>query len=38
MGFALEFAPPLIITKKDIDEALKVLERCISEEEKAMGL
>jgi adenosylmethionine-8-amino-7-oxononanoate aminotransferase len=38
MGFALEFAPPLIITKKDIDEALEVLERCISEEEKAMGL
>jgi adenosylmethionine-8-amino-7-oxononanoate aminotransferase len=38
MGFALEFAPPLIITKKDIDEALEVLERCITEEEKAMGL
>jgi 4-aminobutyrate aminotransferase-like enzyme len=27
MGFALEFAPPLIITKEDIDEALDVLER-----------
>ena len=38
MGFALEFAPPLIITKEDIDEALEVLERCISEEEKDMGL
>ena len=38
MGSALEFAPPLIITREDIDEALEVLERCISEEEKAMGL
>jgi putrescine---pyruvate transaminase len=38
MGFALEFAPPLIISKKDIDEALEVLERCIAEEEKDMGL
>lgn len=38
MGSALEFAPPLIITKEDIDEALEVLERCISEEEKDMGI
>ncbi len=38
MGAALEFAPPLIIAKEDIDEALEVLERCISEEEKAMGV
>ena len=38
MGFALEFAPPLIITKEDIDESIAVLERCISEEEKDMGL
>jgi 4-aminobutyrate aminotransferase-like enzyme len=38
MGAALEFAPPLIISKADIDEALEVLERCISEEEKDMGL
>jgi len=37
MGWALEFAPPLIITKKDIDEALTVLDQCISEEEKEMG-
>ncbi|MGD8261969.1 MAG: aspartate aminotransferase family protein [Desulfobacterales bacterium] len=37
MGHALEFAPPLIITKEDIDEALGVLDRCISEEEKDMG-
>ena len=38
MGSALEFAPPLIITKADIDEALEVLDRSISEEEKAMGI
>jgi 4-aminobutyrate aminotransferase-like enzyme len=38
MGWALEFAPPLIITKEDIDEALAVLEQCISEEEKEMGV
>jgi adenosylmethionine-8-amino-7-oxononanoate aminotransferase len=38
MGCALEFAPPLIITKEDIDEALGVLDRCISEEEKEMGV
>jgi len=37
MGWALEFAPPLIITKKDIDEAVAVLDQCISEEEKDMG-
>jgi len=38
MGCALEFAPPLIITREDIDEALGVLDRCISEEEKDMGV
>jgi putrescine aminotransferase len=38
MGFALEFAPPLIITKADIDAALMVLERCIAEEERDMAL
>lgn len=38
MGPALEFAPPLIITKDEIDFALKVLEECIAEEEKSMGL
>jgi adenosylmethionine-8-amino-7-oxononanoate aminotransferase len=37
MGAALEIAPPLIINKADIDEALAVLDRCISEEEKEMG-
>ena len=38
MGAALEIAPPLIINKEDIDEALSVLDRCISEEEKEMGI
>jgi 4-aminobutyrate aminotransferase-like enzyme len=38
MEAALEFAPPLIITKAEIDEALEVLDRCISEEEKEMGV
>jgi 4-aminobutyrate aminotransferase-like enzyme len=38
MGQALEFAPPLIIQKEEIDEAIKILEECISEEEKEMGL
>jgi putrescine aminotransferase len=38
MGMALEFAPPLIIQKEEIDEAILVLDSCISEEEKAMGL
>lgn len=38
MGQALEFAPPLIIQKEEIDEAIKILEECISEEEKETGL
>jgi len=38
MGMALEFAPPLIIKKEDIDEAIPILDTCITEEEKAMGL
>jgi len=38
MGHALEFAPPLIIQKGEIDEALKILEECITAEEKDMGL
>ena len=37
MGAALEIAPPLIIEKDDIDQTLKILDLCISEEEKAMG-
>ena len=38
MGMALEFAPPLIIEKEDIDLVIKILDECISEEEVAMGL
>jgi 4-aminobutyrate aminotransferase-like enzyme len=35
---ALEFAPPLVITKADIEEAIRILDHCISTEEKTMGL
>jgi putrescine aminotransferase len=38
MGLALEFAPPLTIQKEEIDFALKVIEECITEEEKALGI
>jgi len=38
MGHALEFAPPLIIQKEEIDEAVKILDECLTEEEKEMGL
>jgi len=38
MGQALEFAPPLIIQKEQIDSAIKVLDECISAEEKDMEL
>ena len=38
MGHALEFAPPLTIQKDEIDEAVKILDECIAEEEKEMGL
>ena len=38
MGQALEFAPPLIIQKEQIDEAVTILDECISEEEKEMGV
>ncbi len=34
----LEFAPPLVIQKDEIDEGMKTLEACIAEEEKEMGL
>ncbi len=37
MGQALEFAPPLIIQEQHIDEAIKILDQCITEEEKDMG-
>jgi 4-aminobutyrate aminotransferase-like enzyme len=38
MGHALEFAPSLIIQKGEIDEAVKILDECITEEERDMGL
>ena len=38
MGMALEIAPPLVITKDEIDEVMPLLDACISEEEKEMGL
>jgi adenosylmethionine-8-amino-7-oxononanoate aminotransferase len=38
MGQALEFAPPLTIQRGEIDEAVKILDRCITEEERDMGL
>jgi adenosylmethionine-8-amino-7-oxononanoate aminotransferase len=38
MGMALEFAPPLIIQKGEKDEAILVLDSCICEGRKAMGL
>lgn len=38
MGMALEFAPPLVITREEIDEVIPLLEACISEEENALGL
>ncbi|MFQ6079122.1 MAG: aspartate aminotransferase family protein [Thermodesulfobacteriota bacterium] len=38
MGQALEFAPPLIIRKAEINESVKILGECITAEEKDMGL
>jgi adenosylmethionine-8-amino-7-oxononanoate aminotransferase len=38
MGHALEFAPPLIIQKEEVDEAVKILDECLMEEEKEMSL
>jgi adenosylmethionine-8-amino-7-oxononanoate aminotransferase len=38
MGQALEFAPPLIIQRREIDEAVKILDQCITEEARDMGL
>jgi adenosylmethionine-8-amino-7-oxononanoate aminotransferase len=35
---AFELAPPLTIQKEEIDAAVKIIEECISEEEKEMGL
>ena len=38
MGMALEFAPPLIIRKTDIDDVIRVLDEVITEEEGTMGM
>ena len=38
MGPALEFAPPLTVRKEEIDEGMAILEECIAEEEREMGL
>ena len=38
MGHALEFAPPLIIQKEEIDLAVKILDECMTEEEKDIGV
>ena len=38
MGRALEFAPPLTISRDQIDEGIKVIDECLGEEERDMGL
>jgi len=38
MGQALELAPPLVITKEEIDKGVKILHECVAEEAKDMGL
>jgi len=38
MGQALELAPPLVITKAEIDKSVKILHECVAEEAKEMGL
>jgi adenosylmethionine-8-amino-7-oxononanoate aminotransferase len=38
MGQALKLAPPLIVQKEEIDEAIRIIDECISEEEKEMGI
>jgi len=38
MGQALELAPPLVITKDEIDKGVKILHECVAEEAKDMGL
>ena len=38
MGQALEFAPPLIIEKEDIDATIRMLDECFTAEEKDMML
>ena len=38
MNMALEFAPPLIIGTADLDEAVRILDECLSDEERTMGV
>jgi adenosylmethionine-8-amino-7-oxononanoate aminotransferase len=38
MGRALEFAPPLTISREQIDMGIEVVDECLGEEEEAMGL
>jgi taurine-pyruvate aminotransferase len=38
MGPSLEFAPPLIIKKEEIDETIQILNGVLMEEEKDLGL
>ena len=38
MGQAIELAPPLIIEKDEIDEGVAILNECIAEEARDMGL
>ena len=35
---ALEFSPPLIIQKEQIEKAVEILDECLTEEEKDLGL
>lgn len=37
MGSAIELAPPLIIRREEIDEGIKIIDACITEEEREMG-
>jgi adenosylmethionine-8-amino-7-oxononanoate aminotransferase len=38
MGQALELAPPLVISKDEIDRGVGILHECVAEEAKDMGL
>jgi adenosylmethionine-8-amino-7-oxononanoate aminotransferase len=38
MGQAIELAPPLIIEKDQIDEGVAILDQCLAEEAREMGL
>lgn len=38
MGQALELAPPLVITKEELDKGVEILHQVITDEAKDMGL